>query len=193
MNKTARITIAGLTIALSGFVPPASFALNEARTQAAGRKGVQAVYVADGRRIDLIIDAAGAARFDAGLPPGVAEIVTDLLAGRPGKALRRAGGDPTRSALTLWLGEPSVAVGIAGPRERGPRVLLHPERFVPLGLFSGGLQVRLRGVDGMLSAFGLPMTVEVEIEGKGTWTAHLAAAPTKAPIKPPIKPPTSAP
>ncbi len=170
----------GVAAALAcGFVPPAPFALQRCLARAATRAGVQAVYAADGRQIDLTISAKGVARFDAGLPPGADRIVAALLAGRAGEALRLVGGDAERSALVLWYGSPALAVGIGGPREAGPRVLLDPKRFIPLGLASEGLQVRLAEVDGPLTAHGLPTVLEVQIAGLGTWTARLVGPPLR--------------
>ena len=162
-----------------GFVPPASFALERSRAAAADRAGVQAVYEADGRRIDLTISPSGKARFDAGLPPGVDRVVAALLSGRADEALRLVRGDAGRSALVLWNGAPALAVGVGGPREPGPRVLLHPERFGPLGLAAPGLSVRLIDPRGPGTAHGLPTRIEVEVEGLGVWTAHLAGPPVR--------------
>lgn len=137
------------------------------------------MYEADGRRIDLTISKSGKARFDAGLPPGVDRIVEALLAGRADQALRLVKGDAGRTALVLWQGAPALAVGVGGPREGSPRVLLDPERFVPLGLVTRGLEVRLQGVDGLGAAHGLPARIELQIEGLGVWTARLAGPPLR--------------
>lgn len=179
MTRGARFIAALAAATLFGFVPPGAFALERSKSQAASRAGVKAVYEADGRRIELTISASGQGRFDAGLPQGVDRIVAALLAGRADHALRLVQGDPGRTALLLWAGAPALAVGIGAPRETEPRVLLDPERFVPLGLAAPGLAVRLLDTKGLLTAYGLPTRIEVEIEGLGTWSAHLAGPPLR--------------
>ena len=161
------------------FVPPAPFAVERAGAWAARRAGVRAIYESDGRRIALEFRGGGAS-FEAGLPPDVGAVVRALFGARPAAALRLLGGDPSQSSWTLWQGSPALAVGSAGPRDRGPRVFLHPETFAPLGASGRGLSVRFLEVAGLLTDYGLPTEVQVEVEGLGLWTARLAAPPTRS-------------
>jgi hypothetical protein len=186
--RTTRPAAALLALSLlpavaAGFVLPGPYVIKQAAKAAKARRGVQARYAittAHGAaEVAVRIDSGGIAHLDTRAPPPEPRLVAALLAGDVAAVVAHIGADAFATTLQRFDHRIAIAIGDDVGRPGLPAVWVDRERFVPLRVVAGEVEVRLLGIQGLASSHGLPERIEVRLRGALAWAARLVAPPKR--------------
>ena len=169
-----------LILSLVAWVPPGGYVVDKAAQAARRRQGFEAVYAVQSNPaapLTTLRISGGTARWTPSPPPPAPELVRALLAGDVRNAVSLVGAELQPTRLALFEGRSAIAIGVAHAREMRAQVWVDAERWVPVRVLAGDLDLRLLDTRGLLSLRGLPERIEARLGGRLVWRARLVSRP----------------